>query len=144
MNPSGGVGGIHAIHDAVALANWLSTLRVPGDEQIANVFKEYRTERYPVAKAAFKTSQMFTHNLGKSLLSAFVRGMIKRLPAWLWKRIICKMYSARPQCSFLPLVEDNAPVKPTYQRSLHKTLAIHQELAKPAVVATESSAPVTV
>ncbi|KAG0010195.1 hypothetical protein BGZ82_003557 [Podila clonocystis] len=100
MNPSGGVGGIHAIHDAVALANWLSTLQVPGDKQIAKVFKEYQTERYPVAKTAFETSRMFTH--------------------------------------------DNAPVKPLYQRSLHKTLAIHQELAKPAVVATESSAPVTI
>ncbi|KAG0011370.1 hypothetical protein BGZ82_003031 [Podila clonocystis] len=144
MNPSGGVGGIHAIHDAVALANWLSTLRAPGDKHIANVFKEYQTERYPVAKAAFETSRMFTRNLGKSLLSAFVRGMIKRLPVWLWKRIVFKMYSARPQCSFLPLVEDNAQVKPVYQRSLHKTLAIHQELPKPAVVATESSAPVTV
>ncbi|KAG0016466.1 hypothetical protein BGZ81_011195 [Podila clonocystis] len=67
MNPSGGVGGIHAIHDAVALANWLSTLRVPGDKQITKVFKEYQRERYPVVKAAFETSRMFTRNLGKTL-----------------------------------------------------------------------------
>ncbi|KAG0324884.1 hypothetical protein BG000_002010 [Podila horticola] len=145
MNPSGGVGGTHAIHDAVALANWFSTLRVPGDREIEKVFREYRTERYPVAKAAFETSQMFTRNLGKNLLSAFVRGMVKRLPVWLWKRIIIKMFSARPQCSFLPLVDDIAQVRPTYQRSLHKTLAIHKELVKkPAVVATESNTPVLV
>ncbi|KAG0011662.1 hypothetical protein BGZ81_002050 [Podila clonocystis] len=144
MNPSAGIGGVQAIHDAVTLANWLSTLRVPGDREIEKVFKEYRTERYPVAKAAFETSQMFTRNLGKNLISAFVRGMMKRLPVWLWKRIVFKMYSARPQCSFLPLVEDNAQVKPLYQRSLHKTLAIHQELAKPAVVTARNRAPVSI
>ncbi|KAG0088371.1 hypothetical protein BGZ93_010445 [Podila epicladia] len=133
MNPSAGIGGVQAIHDAVTLANWLSTLRSAGEKEIEEVFKEYHTERYPVAKSAFETSQMFARNLGKNLISAFVRGMIKRLPVWLWKRIVFKMYSARPQCSFLPLVDDNAQVKPTYQRSLHKTLAIHKELVKTPV-----------
>jgi len=71
--------------------------------------------------------------------------MMKRLPVWLWKRIILKMYAARPQASFLPLVEDNAPVKPSYQRSLYKTLAIHKELAKiPTVTVTVSGSPVSV
>ena len=68
MNPSGGSGAITAIHDAVTLANWLSTLRVPREEEIEEVFKEYRTERYPVAKATFEASQMFTRNLGKVTL----------------------------------------------------------------------------
>ena len=67
MNPSGGVGGIHAIHDAVALANWFSTLRMADEDKIGKVFKEYRAERYPVTKAAFETTKMFTHNLGKVL-----------------------------------------------------------------------------
>ncbi|KFH65425.1 hypothetical protein MVEG_08903 [Podila verticillata NRRL 6337] len=129
MNPTGGLAGIHAIHDAVTLANWLSTLRSAGHKEVEKVFKEYRTERYPVAKAAFETSQMFTHNFGKNLLSAYIRGLIKRLPMWLWKKIICRMYCTRPQCSFLPLVADNASVKPSYQRSLHKTLKIHREQA---------------
>jgi 2-polyprenyl-6-methoxyphenol hydroxylase-like FAD-dependent oxidoreductase len=65
MNPSGGLGGIHAIHDAVALANWMSTLRLADEEKLGKVFKKYRKERYPVAKAAFEISQMFTHNFGK-------------------------------------------------------------------------------
>jgi hypothetical protein len=55
------------------------------------------------------------------------------------------MYASRPQASFLPLVEDNAPIKPSYQYSLHKTLAIHKELAKKATgLSTMSNAPVTV
>ncbi|KAF9320282.1 hypothetical protein BG003_006672 [Podila horticola] len=144
MNPSGGIGGIQAIHDAVTLSNWLSTLRLAGEKAIENAFKEYRSERYPVAKAAFETCQMFTRSLGKTFRSVLVRGMIKRLPLWLWKRIVFKMYAARPQCSFLPLVEDNAPVKPLYQHSLHKTLAFHKEQTKPAIVVTGSSAPVTI
>ncbi|KAI9238084.1 MAG: hypothetical protein BYD32DRAFT_451261 [Podila humilis] len=129
MNPSGGLAGIHAIHDAVTLANWLSTLRSAGQKEVEKVFKEYRTERYPVAKVAFETSQMFTHNFGKNLLSAYIRALMKRLPMWLWKKIICRMYSTRPQCSFLPLVADNASIKPSYQRSLRKTLKIHREQA---------------
>jgi 2-polyprenyl-6-methoxyphenol hydroxylase-like FAD-dependent oxidoreductase len=65
MNPSGAAAGTHAIHDAVTLTNWLSTLQSVGQKEIEKVFKEYRKERYPAAKAAFETSQMFTRNLGK-------------------------------------------------------------------------------
>ncbi|KAG0095883.1 hypothetical protein BGZ93_005275 [Podila epicladia] len=145
MNPSGGSGAIAAIHDAVTLANWLSILRLPREEEIGEVFKEYRSERYSVAKATFEATQLFTHNLGKNLLSVIVRAMMKRLPRWLWKKICLKMAGARHQASFLPLIEDNAPVKTLYQRSLHKTLAIHKELTKPpAVVAPESGVPVSV
>ncbi|KAG0339451.1 hypothetical protein BG000_002083 [Podila horticola] len=143
MNPSGGAGAINAIHDAVALANWLSTLQSLGSKQIEKVFKEYRAERYPIAKEAFETSQMFSRNLGKNLLSVYVRGMMKRLPVWLWKKILGKMYSNRVQASFLPLVDDTAPVKPSYQRSLHKTLAIHRELARNLEEAMRND-PVTV
>ncbi|KAG0339453.1 hypothetical protein BG000_002085 [Podila horticola] len=144
MNPTGGQGAVNAMHDAVALANWLSTLRLADVEYVEKVFKEYRNERFPVVKDAFESSQMFTKNLGKNLMASIVRGMIKRIPLWLWKRMIYKVNTARSQVSFLPLVEDKAKVGPLYQSSLHKTLAIHQALAKPAVVATGSSAPVTV
>lgn len=67
MNPTGGVGGVVAIHDAVTLANQLSTLHMAKEEHIEKVFKEYRTERYPVVKAAFESSQMFTKSLRKVL-----------------------------------------------------------------------------
>ncbi|KAG0027256.1 hypothetical protein BGZ81_005738 [Podila clonocystis] len=130
MNPSGGAGAINAIHDAAALANWLSTLQSFESKELKKVFKEYRAERYPVAKEAFETSQMFTRYLGKNMLAAYVRGMMKRLSVWLWKEILSKMHSARVQASFLPLVGDTAPVKPSNQHSLHKTLAIHRELAR--------------
>ncbi|KAG0024980.1 hypothetical protein BGZ82_010279 [Podila clonocystis] len=145
MNPAGGVGGITAIHEAVTLANWLSTLRFAGPKDVENVFKEYRAERYPVPKANFESSQLFIRNMGKNMLASFVRGMMKRLPRWLWKKIILRMAAARCQASFLPLDEDRSTVKPLYQRSLHKTLPILKNLAEnPAIIATGSSVPVTV
>ncbi|KAF8982019.1 hypothetical protein BGZ52_002274 [Haplosporangium bisporale] len=116
MNPSGGGGAVRAIDDAVTLANWLSTLRMASEEDIENVFKEYRAERYPIAKEAFVESQMFSRNLGKR-------------------------YSIRNQASFLPLVKDNAPVRPAHQPSLHKTLTFHKKMAKDASAgSTESNA----
>lgn len=41
-----------------------------------------------------------------------------------------KSIEARPQASFLPLVEDVGTVKVLYQRSLHKTLAIIENNTK--------------
>lgn len=73
------------------------------------------------------------------MLASAVRGLIKRLPRWLWRRILTKIMAARHQASFLPLIEDNTKSKPVYQRSLHKTLVIHKELVqKPLVVAAGS------
>ncbi|KAG0337102.1 hypothetical protein BG000_005832 [Podila horticola] len=143
--PAGGAGAVLAIHGAVTLANWFSTLQLATDEDLNKIFEEYRTERYPVAKEAFVTSQMSIRNLGKNMTASFVRGMIKRLPRWLWRRIVIRMMAARHQASFLPLVEDNAKSKPLYQRSLHKTLVIHKELAKNrTVMTTENNVPVSV
>lgn len=54
-------------------------------------------------------------------------------------------FKARHQASFLPLIEVNALVKPLYQRSLHRTLVIHEELEKnPIAEAIGSSVPVSV
>ncbi|KAG0019141.1 hypothetical protein BGZ82_000234 [Podila clonocystis] len=146
MSPAGGVGAIIAIHDAVTLANWISTLRFATVEDIGKAFKDYRAERYPVAKEAFESSQMFIQNLGKNVRASLVRGLIKRLPHWLWRRIILKKVAARSQASFLPQVEDIAKkAKRSYQPSLHKTLAIHKERSlNPSTAATGSHAPVTV
>ncbi|KAF9316356.1 hypothetical protein BG003_002039, partial [Podila horticola] len=59
-----------------------------------------------------------------SVYAAAVRVMMLKLLIWLWARIGIKITAARPQVSFLPLVADKGQVKPHYQRSLHKTLAI--------------------
>ncbi|KAG0345458.1 hypothetical protein BG004_003695 [Podila humilis] len=128
MNPIGGVGAMNAMHDAVTLANWLTTLRCPDVKHLEAVFEEYRKERYPVAKAAYESSQFFRINFGKNMMAALVRGFIKRMPQWLWKRIILSKYLARPQASFLPLVKDEAKLKPMAQQSLIKTTPILRKM----------------
>lgn len=141
MNPCGAAGAQTAMHDAAALANWICTLRLPTVKDLNKVFKEYRAERYPVAKEAFETSQMFTKMAGKTMMAVVVRASMKRVPSWLWRRLLIKMSQARPQCSFLPLVEDKGEVKPLHQPSLHKTLAIRkQKMEKAPVVATATAA----
>ncbi|KAF9414434.1 hypothetical protein BGZ94_000397 [Podila epigama] len=132
MNPSGGSGAANAIHDAVALANWLSTLQSSSVYELKKVFKEYQSERLPVVKKAFETSHMLSKNLEKGKSAALYRKMIKRLPMWMWQRIILKMMSQRPQVSFLPPVEEKGLAKTSAQPSLHKTRAIleQQELEK--------------
>ncbi|KAG0342028.1 hypothetical protein BG000_007221 [Podila horticola] len=59
MNPSGGAGAMTAIQDAVALANWISTLQAPTPPDIEAIFKEYKVERYPAAKQAVSITQLF-------------------------------------------------------------------------------------
>jgi hypothetical protein len=54
-----------AIHDAVALANWISTLKSTSVRDLETIFKEYRAERYPLAKDAFELSQKFRNIGGK-------------------------------------------------------------------------------
>ncbi|KAG0026812.1 hypothetical protein BGZ82_009288 [Podila clonocystis] len=124
MSPTGGSGALTAMHDAVTLANWINTIEAPSMYHLKKIYKEYRAERYPVAKQAFETSQMFSRNLGKGKSSAVVRTMIKRLPPWLWRRLIIRMFTAQPQAAFLPLVENKAAVQPTHQASLHKSKAV--------------------
>lgn len=65
MNPAAGAGAVSAIHDAVTLANWIATLKSKSLPEVETIFKEYYTERYPVAKAAFKTSQQFSKLMTK-------------------------------------------------------------------------------
>lgn len=58
-------GAILLMHDAVTLANWISTLEFASVNNLERVFKKYHAERHPIAKEAFKSSQLFTKNLGK-------------------------------------------------------------------------------
>lgn len=54
----GGAGALMSMQDAVALANWINVLPSHSLTDLANIFKEYRAERLPVAKQTFETSQM--------------------------------------------------------------------------------------
>ncbi|KFH63684.1 hypothetical protein MVEG_10377 [Podila verticillata NRRL 6337] len=130
FNPAGAAGALTAMHDAVALANWICALypKKPADIDLA--FKEYYNERFPIAKEAFAHSQLMSKMVGKNLHSMAVKNFIRRIPSWLWKRIVAKSVLARPQASFLPLVEDKGTKPAIRQPSLYKTLPILEKRAK--------------
>ncbi|KAG0339382.1 hypothetical protein BG000_002243 [Podila horticola] len=129
MGPAGGIGALVAMHDAVTLANWISTLQMPAISDLEDIFREYRAERYPIAKEALKRSQFFTKAVGRTALTSVIRGVLRIMPAWLWRRTILKMCGQRPQASFLPLIKEPGKVKAQPQPSMKKTHAIHRELA---------------
>ncbi|KAF9428633.1 hypothetical protein BGZ94_001656 [Podila epigama] len=135
LNPAGGAGALTAMHDAVCLANWICALQTSEVSDLEEIFKEYHDERLPVVREAFNTSQMLKNVGGKNAVAVITRAIFKRSPAWLWRRIMTKRTAARPQASFLPLVEDKGTSKPQYQPSLHKTLEI-LEKRKAAAVST--------
>ncbi|KAF9302502.1 hypothetical protein BGZ74_005263 [Mortierella antarctica] len=127
MSPASGAGAINAMHDAVALANWIYTLESKSLSDLDTIFQEYYAERYPAAKASFKTSQVFSKMLVKNFTGMVTKTVFRKLPVWLWKRVVIKMSATRVQASFLPLVEDKGQVKPLPQPSLIKTLAILEQ-----------------
>ncbi|KAF9391885.1 hypothetical protein CPC16_003798 [Podila verticillata] len=125
--PSAGQGGVTAMHDAVTLANWIATLQAPSLSELNTAFKEYHAERSPIIKDEFIRSQGFIDILAKNMRATLVRAVLRRLPNWIWKRIIMNMSTLRPQASFLPLIKDNNKLKLMYQPSLAKTLPILEE-----------------
>ncbi|KAG0334034.1 hypothetical protein BG000_008694 [Podila horticola] len=133
LNPAGAAGALSAMHDAVCLANWINTLQTKKLPDLRRVFKEYYTERYPIAKDTFERSQMLSKIPGKSFQSKCARAMMRNMPAWLMRRLLVQLARSRPQVSFLPQVEDKGTIKPLYQRSLHKTLAILEQRKKVTV-----------
>ncbi|KAF9302945.1 hypothetical protein BGZ74_004601 [Mortierella antarctica] len=65
LNPAGGVGALTAMHDAIALANWICSVQSRDMADIEASFKKYRAERLPIAKEAFENSRMFDSIGGK-------------------------------------------------------------------------------
>lgn len=57
------------MHDAIALANWICAIPSKEMSDIEEFFKEYRTERFPIAKEIFETSRMF-NNIGGRVRAA--------------------------------------------------------------------------
>jgi 2-polyprenyl-6-methoxyphenol hydroxylase-like FAD-dependent oxidoreductase len=73
MNPSEGSSTLNAMHDAVALANWLDTVQSPSKTNVSGALKEYRDERYPIAKDAFDSSQALAEKLTKVTMDQLCR-----------------------------------------------------------------------
>ncbi|KAI9241311.1 MAG: hypothetical protein BYD32DRAFT_433212 [Podila humilis] len=60
MSTSGASGALTAMHDAVALSNWIYTLQSSSASDISAIFYEYHVERHPIAKEVFEASEIFS------------------------------------------------------------------------------------
>ncbi|KAF9302499.1 hypothetical protein BGZ74_005260 [Mortierella antarctica] len=125
-----GAGALTAMHDAVALANWISSLKGTSLAHVKPIFKEYYAERFPIAKETFATSQLMSKIPGKGFVSRVTKGIFRRMPAWMFRLIVLRLAAARPQVSFLPLVEDKGTAKIQLQPSLSKTMALREQRKK--------------
>ncbi|KAF9897907.1 hypothetical protein BX616_004780 [Lobosporangium transversale] len=143
LGDASGAGAVNAMHDAVALANWISVLDSPSTKDTERIFKEYRDERYPAVIAAYNAGQTLTKVSGKGWVAWVVRKIAKNMPVWLHNMAAKTVTQHRPQVSFLPLVKDEGASPPKYQPSLVKTLAIHQARAGSASVFASATTSAT-
>ncbi|KAF9319786.1 hypothetical protein BG003_008080 [Podila horticola] len=119
-----GDGAVSAMHDAVVLANCLYELpKNPSAAQIHKVFQLYKSERYPLAKAAYDSSHRLAAIVGQSWYNDVIRALMRRMPKSVFTRSLLVMYSYRPQATFLPYVKDLGQIKPAPQPSLARAQA---------------------
>ncbi|KAF9390424.1 hypothetical protein CPB97_009252 [Podila verticillata] len=119
-----GDGAVSAMHDAVTLANCLYELpKNPSAAHIHKAFQLYKTERYPLAKAAYDSSHRLAAIVGQSWYNDVIRALMRHMPKSVFTRSLLVMYSYRPQATFLPYVKDLGQIKPAPQASLARAQA---------------------
>ncbi|OAQ29844.1 FAD/NAD(P)-binding domain-containing protein [Linnemannia elongata AG-77] len=119
FNPAGGMGATNAMHDALVLANLINGLPFhPVANEIEAAFKAYREERCHWVKDAYEASKIFKAMAGQKMMAKVVRFCVKNTPQWVFQQGQNRTTCNRPQCAFLPLVQDNGRVRPAPQPSL--------------------------
>ncbi|KAG0271501.1 hypothetical protein BGZ95_000674 [Linnemannia exigua] len=127
IHPSSGQGGITAIHDAIALANLLYALPSCTSEEVTKIFEEYRAERFPVVKHAFKFAQLIKQLVAVGIVGAITFHVFTHLPKWLWKVVFASNLRSRPQVGFLPEIKSECTVAPIDSPSFIKAKAVYEE-----------------
>ncbi|KAF8947877.1 hypothetical protein BGZ47_007545, partial [Haplosporangium gracile] len=110
LSPSGGHGAVTAMHDAITLANLIYVMPTKTSEDIARIFEEYKTERYPAVMESYKNSQIMGKAIGKGILSKMVR--------------------YRPQVGFLPNIPLQGTVVPFVSPSEQKARELFEKQQK--------------
>ncbi|KAF9936714.1 hypothetical protein BGZ65_002115 [Modicella reniformis] len=118
MHPAAGLGAVSAIHDAVVLASRLFGLPSTGVEDIEDVFREYRAERYPLAINSYRTSKQMANMTAQGWINVLFRKFTQHMPLFVWFKVLDGMMAYRPQCTFLPIIPDRGTQKPAEQTSL--------------------------
>ncbi|KAF9545546.1 hypothetical protein EC957_010855 [Mortierella hygrophila] len=115
LNPAGGVGCQNAMHDAIILANWINALPSdPTSKDIENAFRSYQDERLPWIQTASNSTRFYRTMASGGIMAGLLRFCAKHMPRWAKRKMLVVLGGNRPQCSFLPLVEDKGCVPPAF------------------------------
>ncbi|KAG0079271.1 hypothetical protein BGZ90_003109 [Linnemannia elongata] len=119
IGDAGGLGATNAMHDALVLANLINGLPFhPVANEIEAAFKAYREERCHWVKDAYEASKIFKTMAGQKMMAKVVRFCVKNMPQWVFQQGQNRTTCNRPQCAFLPLIQDTGRVRPAPQPSL--------------------------
>ncbi|KAG0362972.1 hypothetical protein BGX24_005019 [Mortierella sp. AD032] len=105
LHPSGGHGAVTAIHDAIALANFLYALPSKTTSQINTVFQEYQQERYPAVMESYNNSQTMSKIMEKGIVGTLALFLANHMP-------LVKLVKFRPQAGFLKALDVRGSVTP--------------------------------
>ncbi|KAF9131762.1 hypothetical protein BGW39_001364 [Mortierella sp. 14UC] len=116
------------------------TVLIGDVSDVEKAFKAYQDERHAVALQAAAHSKNMCKFYGKAndRSAALTRFVFKKMPFWLWTRMMVKMIVNRPQASFLPAVPNTGTVPPADPDSYRETLKIvrAREAERPAGTGT--------
>lgn len=115
------------MHDAVTLANWIVTLQAPSLSELNTIFKEYRDERYPVAKEEYLSSQGFTDILGK--VKPYQINVMEMKRMMLNKMCICLMAAIE-----LPFNDCQSVVKEASKLDMEKNYNPYESVSASSVI----------
>ncbi|KAF9410196.1 hypothetical protein BGZ94_001724 [Podila epigama] len=134
MNPAGGMGAILAMHDAIALANWLNV--IPYNPTVADLeyaFREYQDERMPYVIQGFKHSQSNSRITASSSKGHLNRKFFKLIPKFIMAKYAVAMVRNRPWVSFLPDPPDSGSVARDKQFSFWRTRQLMEANGLPII-----------
>ncbi|KAG0248160.1 hypothetical protein BG011_000413 [Mortierella polycephala] len=135
IHPAGGQGALLAMHDAIALANWINVLPSTSIKNTAMIFRAYKNERYPAAREAYDNGHMMARMFTWNFRAKIIRYMAKHMPPWMHNASMRMNVMNRPQVSFLPLAKDTGSIRPQYQPSLFKTLEMIRNTNRTTIIA---------
>ncbi|KAF9136053.1 hypothetical protein BGW39_008016 [Mortierella sp. 14UC] len=130
LNPFGGHGAVTAMHDALGLANLLYAMPSRTTKEVTRIFEEYHEERYPNVMEAYNNSIMLSKMFNTGLVSTLLLSLISHIPLWVFRLTLSKSVRFRPQCGFLPIIEQKGTAAAELSPSQHKARVAFEERQK--------------
>ncbi|KAG0022223.1 hypothetical protein BGZ80_000736 [Entomortierella chlamydospora] len=129
--PSGGLGAVNAILDAVVLANCIYEMKIATYDAVTDALNEYREQRYDEAKAQYESSK-FSGKVyyGHTMMERAIRHVVVNyMPPSIQSYGVAKAMACRPQVAFLPLIPNRGTTEVIPQKPSAKYFAEQARVA---------------